>query len=150
MAIGSPAEYYTITPELARFWKTPDSLADLAAAMRPMTGAQSPPAATVVEARFRSFSNYGYGEYFSEMIRGGQSQLYAAALSDAEASLIHIPVTLVHGRLDRACPPESTALPLSRRLPFANLFLFGGCGHNVIWERTKEVLELIAMVMDEP
>ncbi len=150
MAIGAPAERYTITPELARFWKTPESLADLAAAMTPMTGAQSPPAAAVVEARFRAFSNHGYGEYFSEMIKGGQGQLDAAALNNAEAALIHKPVVLVHGRLDRACPPEKTVVPLLRRLPSADLFLFGGCGHNVIWERTKEILELIAMVMNEP
>jgi pimeloyl-ACP methyl ester carboxylesterase len=150
MAIGAPAERYTITPELARFWKTPESLDDLVFAMTPMTGAESPPAARVVEARFRAFSDYGYRTYFSEMIRGGQTQLDAAALSDAEAARIRIPVALVHGRLDRACPPERTVLPLSRRLPVADLFLFGGCGHNVIWERTNEVLELIAMVMKEP
>jgi pimeloyl-ACP methyl ester carboxylesterase len=150
MAIGAPAERYAITPELARFWRTPESLADLAAAMRPMTGTQSPPAAAVVEARFRAFSHDGYGEYFSEMIKNGQNQLNTAALSDAEAALINVPVALVHGRLDRACPPERTVLPLSRRLPFADLFLFGGCGHNVIWERTKEILELVAMEMNEP
>jgi pimeloyl-ACP methyl ester carboxylesterase len=150
MAIGAPAERYTITPELARFWKSPESLGDLAVAMTPMTGAESPPAASVVEARYRAFSEFGYREYFSEMIKGGQIQLDAAALSDAEAADIHIPVVLVHGRLDRACPPERTVLPLARRLPVADLFLFGGCGHNVIWERTNEVLELMAMVMREP
>jgi pimeloyl-ACP methyl ester carboxylesterase len=150
MAIGAPAERYAITPELARFWKTPESLSDLAVAMTPMTGAESPPAATIVEARFRVFNDNAYREYFSEMIKGGQPQLDAAALSDAEAAHIRIPVVLVHGRLDRACPPERTVLPLSRRLPLADLFLFGGCGHNVIWERTNEVLDLMAMVMKEP
>ena len=147
IAIGAPAERYPIPDVLSQFWATPETPGQLAEAMRPMTANQLSPEPQLVDARFRVFRNSAYGEYFSAMTRGGQAQIDAAALTNSEAADIKAGVTLIHGRLDRACPPEQTVWPLSHRLPSANIFLLGDCGHNVIWEQTKAVLAIIDLAI---
>jgi pimeloyl-ACP methyl ester carboxylesterase len=70
-------------------------------------------------------------------------------LTDAEVNAIRFPVTLVHGRLDRDYPPGKAVLPVFRFLPSADLFLFGECGHNVIWERTEAIVALVALPLSD-
>jgi pimeloyl-ACP methyl ester carboxylesterase len=144
IAVGSPAERYPIPATQQRFWSVPRSPEELAESIRPMTEAQSPPAAGMVAARFAPFADASHGEYFGRMLPGTkQAQLDEAALSDEEARSITAPVLILHGRDDRAVPPDQTALPLARRLPRADLILLGACGHNVLYERTGIALALI-------
>jgi pimeloyl-ACP methyl ester carboxylesterase len=155
IAVGSPAERYPIPVVQQRFWSVPRSLEDLAESIRPMTAAQAPPAPSVVTARFAPFADAAYGEYFGRMLPGTkQAELDRAAVSDDEARRIAASVLLLHGRDDRAVPPELTALPLSRRLPNADLVLLAACGHNVLWERTDMalalILETLAKTMEAP
>jgi pimeloyl-ACP methyl ester carboxylesterase len=147
IAIGAPGERYPIPKALSRFWAAPESPEQLAAAMKPMTAKQLLPDPQLVETRFRAFRDPAHREYFAAMTRGGQTQLDAAALTDGEAAGVRASVTLIHGRLDRACPPSQTVWPLSRRLPSANVFLLAECGHNVIWEQTKTVFALIDLAI---
>jgi pimeloyl-ACP methyl ester carboxylesterase len=144
IAIAAPAERYPIPPALGRFWSVPESEEELAEIMRPMSAAQAAPAASLVAARFASFADASYRDYFGRMLAGSkQAQLDQAGLTDEEAQAIRAPILLIHGREDRAVPPELTALPLSRRLPTADLTLLAACGHNVLAERTGTAIALI-------
>ena len=144
IAVGSPAERYPIPVVQQRFWSVPSSAEELAAAIRPMTSAQMPPAPQLVAARFAAFEDPSYGDYFGRMLPGTkQAQLDQSALTDEEARRIDAAVLLLHGRDDRAVPPDLTVLPLARRLPRSDLILLSGCGHNVLWERTGTALALI-------
>lgn len=150
IAIGAPAERYPIPSVLQRFWSVPSSVEELASALAPMTGAQAPPASDLVAARFEAFADPTYRDYFGAMLPGTkQQQLDQAALSDAEAAAFSTPALLIHGREDRAVPAEATVLPLSHRLRGADVALFGGCGHNVLWERTADAIALIERTLSQ-
>jgi pimeloyl-ACP methyl ester carboxylesterase len=71
------------------------------------------------------------------------------ALTEAEAGAIQAEVTLMHGRLDRACPLTNTLERLTPLLPGADLILLGGCGHNVIAERTADVIATITRLVEK-
>ncbi|HNA68255.1 MAG TPA: alpha/beta hydrolase, partial [Rhodocyclaceae bacterium] len=51
-----------------------------------------------------------------------------AGFLDACASLPGVPVTLIHGRLDRVCPPDN-ARRVHARIPGSRLVWVDGCGH---------------------
>jgi len=150
IAISAPAERYLIPAALQNFWSVPRSAEELALALTPMTAGQTPPAPDLVASRFGAFADPTYREYFAAMLPGTkQSQLDEAALSDAETASLATPTLLIHGREDRAVPAEETVLPLSRRLRRADVVLLGGCGHNVLWERTADSAALIEKTLSE-
>lgn len=148
IAIAAPAERYPIPPALRRFWSLPETLAELADMMRPMTAAQAQPPAALVAARFACFDEPGYRDYFGRMLAGPQQILLdGAVLTDAEAQTIHAPILLIHGREDRAVPASLTALPLAERLPTADLVLLASCGHNVLAERSEAAVGLVGQAL---
>ncbi len=142
LAIGAPAGP-PAPPELRAFWRAPHDAASLADAMRPMTGAARAPDPALVQARMRAFLDSDYGQYFDAMLADPDSCLGAAALTKPEANGLRCSVTLLHGREDRACPAAALLTGLLPMLPDADLILFGACGHNVISERTADVIATI-------
>jgi pimeloyl-ACP methyl ester carboxylesterase len=142
VAIGAPVGA-SASPELRAFWSAPRDAEALAAAMRPMTGAARPPDPAIVQARMKPFQERDYGVYFDAMLADPDTCLGAVAVTRAEAARLACNVTLIHGRLDRACPVSAIQTELLPLLPDADAILLGGCGHNVIYERTADVIAVI-------
>ena len=142
LAIGAPAGP-PAPPALRAFWTAPHDAAALATAMRPMTGAARLPDPALVEARMQWFQDSDYGRYFDAMLTDPDDCLRAAMLAKSEAAELNCGVTLMHGRLDRACPVSTVLSTLVPLLPDADIMLLGACGHNVIYERTADVIAAI-------
>ena len=142
LAIGAPAGP-PAPPELRAFWTAPRDAEALAAAMCPMTGAARAPDPALVEARLRPFLDGDYGDYFATMLADPDDCLRAVALARPEAAALTSKVALMHGRLDRACPVSALLNELLPLIPNADVTLLGGCGHNVIYERTADVITTI-------
>lgn len=143
LAVGAPAASRGATAELRAFWRAPADVDQLARAMTPMTGAQQRPAQKLVSERFAAFADPGYAHWFNESLSDPDACLESVALSEAEAARIRAPVRILHGVLDRACPPAPVIdLVMSQKLG-ADLTLLHGCGHNVLAERTDVVVDAI-------
>lgn len=143
LAIGSPAASCGATAELRAFWRAPADIDQLARALIPMTGDQRQPAQPLVSERFAAFVDPDYAHWFNESLSDPDACLASVALSETEAAQIRAPVRILHGTLDRACPPAPVVdLVMSQRLG-ADLTLLNGCGHNVLAERTDVVVEAI-------
>ena len=141
VVIGAPAQPHA-TQALRDFWQAPRDAAALAAAMRPMTASMAPPPAKIVADRYKMFEG-DYGTYFSTMLADPEKCLADAVLTQDEAATIQAHVTFLHGREDRACPARAMLDELLPMLPAADCMVFGNCGHNVIYERTEDVLATI-------
>lgn len=137
-AIGAA---YPLNPVLDAFWSPP---ADRAALRRAMADMVYDPAAVtdeMLDARWALLTQEGYGAYFRDMFAGDRQRfLDAMVLSGDEIAAIEANVTLIHGREDRPCPPELTAVALAERLPRADLILLGRCGHNLPREQPEKYL----------
>ncbi|MBD1602210.1 alpha/beta fold hydrolase [Pseudomonas typographi] len=143
LSIGSPLCATAPTQALLDFWSVPDSPAALAKAMAPMTAAGTEPSPERLAARYAPFTDPGFVEYFVALLGDPATALQEVALDAATAQRITCPMTLVHGWQDRACPLEGTALAFNRLRPDADAVLFGQCGHNVTWERTADLCQLL-------
>lgn len=146
LAIGPAAAVGAATAELKAFWRAPQDRDALAAAMAPMTGARTPPSPQLVAERWAAFADPDYARWFDETLAEPTACLSAAALTADEAAKVRTPVRILHGMLDRACPAGPLAEFVIQRLPQADLTLLGGCGHNVIAERTADVLAAITQL----
>ena len=146
LALGAAAAGGGATAELKAFWRAPRDRDALAAAMAPMTGARSAPSPQLVAERWAAFSDPDYARWFDETLADPGACLSAAALTADEAAKIRTPSRILHGMLDRACPPGPLAELVIQRLPRADLTLLGGCGHNVIAERTADVVAAITQL----
>jgi pimeloyl-ACP methyl ester carboxylesterase len=142
VAIGAPAAAMEPTDALRAFWSPPSSAAGLAAAMRPMSAAQLLPDQSLVAARWARFDE-DYARWYGETLSQAQACLDAVALSSEEAARITVPLRLLHGQQDRACPAGPLATLVLEHLSRADLTLLGDCGHNVIWERAGLVLDVV-------
>ncbi|MEU8778917.1 alpha/beta hydrolase [Streptomyces sp. NPDC048606] len=56
---------------------------------------------------------------------------------------IDVPVLIVHGDADRTLPIDSTAIPLARRIPGAELKIVAGGPHGLLWTHADEVNEAL-------
>ncbi len=146
LAIGAAAAPMAPTLELAAFWRAPRSPAQLAEALRPMTAHGAEPSAAVVAERWLPFADPAYAAWFDTMLERPAQCLAAAAVTREEAGAIRVPVRLLHGRQDRACPPAPLCAFVGEALPQADLTLLARCGHNVIAERTAEVAAAIELI----
>lgn len=143
LSIGSPLCATAPTQALLDFWSVPDSPAALARAMAPMTAAGSEPSAERLAARYAPFTDPGFVDYFVALLGDPAAALRDVALDAATARRIRCPMTLVHGWQDRACLLEHTTLAFNRLRPDADAVLFGQCGHNVTWERTEDLCQVL-------
>jgi pimeloyl-ACP methyl ester carboxylesterase len=147
LAIGAPAGP-PAPSALRAFWAAPRDADALATAMRPMTSAAAAPDPASVEARLRPFMHGDYGDYFNAMLADPDVCLRDVALTKSEAARLRCPVTLMHGRQDRACPVSAMLAELLPLLPDADFMVLGDCGHNVISERTTDVIATIESLIE--
>lgn len=143
LSIGSPLRATSPSKALCDFWTVPDSPAALAKAMAPMTAAGVEPSPERVADRFAPFTEPEFADYFAEMLGDPAQALLDVAISDEAAQQITCPIMIVHGWQDLACPIEPTALAFNRLRPDADAVLFGNCGHNVTWERTEDLCQVL-------
>ena len=143
LSIGSPLCATEPTQALLDFWTIPSSPAALAKAMAPMTAGGVEPSAERVAARFAPFTDPAFAAYFADLLGAPAQALREVALDEALVQQIRCPMTLVHGWQDRACPLELTTLAFNRLRPDADAVLLGDCGHNVTWERTADLCQVL-------
>ena len=134
------------TPELTAFWHAPTDPQALAEAMRPLTAGRLAPPTQAVMARWSAFTDSAYAAWFNQALALPTQCLAAVALTADEALRIDTPIRLLHGLQDRACPPEPLTRLVLDHLPRADLLLLGACGHNVIAERTAEVVAAVSQL----
>ena len=141
---------YTLPLALDEFWAVPSDTEALARVMQRMVHDPAAVAAEMVADRWALFQSPGYAEYFGSMFAPPRQQyLDAGVLGDAELKRIRARVVMLHGRDDQPCPAEATTLAVARRLPSADVHLFGACGHNLPRERTADYLQAaIALFAD--
>jgi len=138
-SVGAP---YALPRALDEFWAVPPDAAALARVMQRMVHDPAAVGAEMVADRWALFQSPGYAEYFGAMFAAPrQRYIDAAVLSDAELTRIRARVVMLHGRDDQPCPAEATTLVLARRLPSADMHLFGACGHNLPRERAADYLQ---------
>ena len=137
-AIGTK---FRVNDALNAFWDWPADRDALRAALTNMAFDQSALTDEMIDGRWKVLNQPGYAEYFAELF-GGDRQRYldAAIVTPEEAAGINARVTLIHGRDDKPCPAEKTALVMSGLLPKADVVLLGQCGHNLPRERTADYL----------
>jgi pimeloyl-ACP methyl ester carboxylesterase len=146
LAIGAAIAASPATPALQAFWRTPETMAALADAMRAMTADQAAPAAGLVLSRWRAFENVAYARWFGATLADPDACLAALVLTPAQIAAIGAPVHIMHGRKDRACPVGPLVAYALKHLPEADMTILGACGHNVMSERTAEVASAINLL----
>ncbi|MGH7036159.1 MAG: alpha/beta fold hydrolase [Stellaceae bacterium] len=146
-SVGAP---YALPVALDEFWAVPPDADALVRAMRRMVHDPAAVGAEMVADRWALFQSPGYADYFGAMFAAPrQRYLDAGVLDDAELDRIRARVVMLHGREDQPCPAEATTLAVARRLPSADVHLYGACGHNLPRERTADYLQAaIALFTD--
>ena len=147
LVIGAPAGQQHATPALRAFWSAPADRAALAAAMRPMTADCAIPSPMVVEARWQAAGDSARRAAFAAMRADPDACLRAAALPAREAAAIRVPLRILHGLRDRACPPGPMARLVLDHMPHADLVLLGDCGHAIMSERAADVDAALSLLL---
>lgn len=148
VAAGAPAAAMRPSAALRAFWTAPRTRADLADAMRPMTAAAATPDEALVDARWSALEEPGYAARFAAGLSDPEGLLAELALSAGEAAAIRVPVHIAHGREDKACPADAIVAGLLPLLRNADVTLFGWCGHNVLSERTSDMVGILTRIRD--
>jgi len=139
---SSVGTFYPVPPALDAFWSPPADRQALRTAMERMVHDMSTLTAPMIEDRWKLLTTGDYAEYFAAMFaRPRQRYLDAAVITDAEFQNIRARVVMLHGRSDQPCPAEQTTLVLAKRIPHADVHLYGKCGHNLPRELTAEYLK---------
>lgn len=86
------------------------------------------------------WSDPSYREYFTSMFDGDRQRFVdQAVLTGDELSKISIPVTMLHGKDDRAFPP-TVSLQIASSLAKADVLLLGECSHSIALEHPAKLL----------
>ena len=133
---------YPINEALDGFWSMPKDPADLRRIMERMVFASDTLTDDMITDRWKLLTQPGYPEYFAKLFPPPRQRcLDAAVLGDDEIASIKAEVVMLHGRDDQPCPPDQTTMVLSRKLPGADVYLLGHCGHNLPRERAAAFLQ---------
>ena len=132
---------YPVPAALDAFWTPPADRQALRSAMERMVHDPATLTEAMIDDRWKLLTTGDYAEYFATMFaRPRQRYIDAAVVTDAELQSIRAKVVMLHGRGDRPCPAELTTLVIARKLPLADVHLYGQCGHNLPRERTADYL----------
>lgn len=97
----------------------------------------------LITTRHEASREPGFHEAFSSMFPyPRQSSVDNLSFSDEKLKTVKNRTLLVHGRDDKIVP-QKTSLHLSGLLENSDLHIFGGCGHWVQIEKSKEFSELV-------
>ena len=140
---------YPINDALNGFWSKPADRSALRSVMSRMLYSADSLTDDMIEDRWKLLTQDGYTEYFAELFAEPRQRLLdAAVLSDDEFAQINAEVVMLHGRDDQPCPPEQTTMVIARKLPRADVHLFGRCGHNLPRERSAGFLQSAYALFD--
>jgi 2-hydroxymuconate-semialdehyde hydrolase len=143
MTSGAAGGKLKLNEHVTAFWKAPRSREDIRAAMRVGMHDVSGITDQIIEERYQVVRAPGYPEYFEDMLGADQQRkLDQARVPAEELARIDAPVLVMHGRNDRPCPAEETALEIYRDLRHADLHLFANCGHAIPREYPERVVAL--------
>jgi 2-hydroxymuconate-semialdehyde hydrolase len=141
---GTAGTEFRLTPDLERLWTFPRSRDEVRLAIESLVYDADLTPDAEVDRRWSILGVPGYGDYFTAMFEGDraarQALINEAVLYDAELAAIRVPVTLIHGREDRACPWDTTSLPLAGKIANCDLVLLAKCGHAPSMERPRQII----------
>jgi len=67
----------------------------------------------------------------------------------ADFSAVDVPVTLIHGALDRSTPLDTCGMPAAELLPHGTLRVVEGAGHGVYITHRSEVVSALRLAARE-
>jgi 2-hydroxymuconate-semialdehyde hydrolase len=142
--------HYDLNADLKRLWTYPSSRADLRESLRSLVYDVDAVPDIVLDARWAILSSGNYAQYFSSMFAGDAQVLMDSwILADELLRSITVPVTLVHGREDRACPSELTSLRLAQGVRHADVVLLSRCAHAPAMEHPQKVIAATALAFGD-
>jgi pimeloyl-ACP methyl ester carboxylesterase len=134
--MGSVGIRFPISPGLDRVWGYTPSLANMAELVGLFAHDPGLMTDELIRLRYEASTVPGVQERYAEAFAAPrQRHVDAMALTDEQLGEIQTPTLLLHGAQDAVIPVESTSLELVRRLPNADLVVFGRCGHWTQIER---------------
>ena len=140
MTTGTMGADFVPNEATNRTWRCPRTRDELRAAVSGLVHDQSLIDDAYLAAREPVVFAPGYADYFDRMFEGDQRRyVQAAVLSPDTLRGVTCPVLMLHGREDKAFPPEST-LTVAKGLPQADVVLLARCSHSVAFERTDAFL----------
>jgi 2-hydroxymuconate-semialdehyde hydrolase len=143
---GTAGTQYPLNKDLERLWTYPTSPAELRECLRSLIFDERVVSDTMLGERWAILSSGDYGSYFAKMFSGDKQRLMDSwVIPDDTLRAIDVPVTLVHGRNDLPCPPESTSLRLAERIRRSDVVLLSRCGHAPSMEQPRKVMAAVEL-----
>jgi 2-hydroxymuconate-semialdehyde hydrolase len=143
---GTAGTQYPLNKDLERLWTYPTSRAELRECLRSLIFDERIVSDAILGERWAILSSGNYGSYFARMFSGDKQRLMDSwVIPDETLRAIEVPVTLVHGRNDLPCPPESTSLRLAKQIRRSNVILLSECGHAPSMEQPKKVMAAVEL-----
>jgi 2-hydroxymuconate-semialdehyde hydrolase len=143
--MGAVGLDFPITPGLDAVWGYEPSVESMAALLRIFTAAPAPGIDELAELRYQASIRPGVHEAYSAMFPAPRQRwVQALAHSEDDVSSIAAPTIIFHGREDRVIP-LATSLRLLDLIPYAQLHVFGNCGH---WTQIEHAEEFTCMLRD--
>lgn len=145
VGIGSMGTEMPLPQGLDRLWAARPTREDARAVLTLIAGDPEVPVGDeAVAGRLDAMSAQGGDAYAALFPPPRERWIADLALSTAELASVAAPTLLVHGARDRIVPLRPGVLALLERLPRADLYVLGGCGHAPHVERPDLVNRLIA------
>lgn len=130
-------------PHREQLWTFPQTREDLRKSLQVLFYDHSIITDELLDSRMAVLGEGDYAAYFQKVFGGDkQALLEPTILSDDEIRAVTCPVTIIHGRADRAFPIEETAYPIADILAHADLHALARCSHGPAFERTETFLEI--------
>ena len=141
LTTGAMGADFPVNEGTRRCWTFPETRQDLQATAEVLIHDRRHITSDYIENRVKTlFGDADYRAYFSAMFAGDRQRFVTEALlSAAELARITMPVTMLHGREDRAFPPAIT-LELAKSLPQADILLLADCSHSIALEQPQKLL----------
>jgi 2-hydroxymuconate-semialdehyde hydrolase len=148
MTTGSMGAAFEINESTRLCWTFPKDVAALRATAETLVHDPKYITDAYLQNRIQTlFEDKAYQAYFSEMFSSvPEYYMEAAVLTSQELERVTVPVTMLHGRNDRAFPASIT-LRLAESLRQANVILLADCSHSVALEQSAQLLAQLKLLM---
>ena len=147
--MGTPAGEFEQTDLLRAGMAFQPSVENMATILKKFPYDPSIVTRELVEARYDASLRQGGQEAFKKLMPPppppGQNPIVRGVPED-QLSNIDIPTLALHGREDRAVPPEC-GFKIAQNVPNADLHLFGQCGHWVQLEKEDAFVDTVLTFM---
>jgi 2-hydroxymuconate-semialdehyde hydrolase len=145
---GAAGTTFELNDHLKRLWTFPKSAEELKAALASLIHDVGAIPDEQIESRWKTLSEGDYRDYFTQMLSTPAQLIRDWTLSDRELAAIKVPCTLLHGRNDVACPPDSTSVTLAQKIAHSNLIVVDACAHAPSVEQTAKVRAALHIAFD--